>query len=94
MRYAVFLSVLTFTAAVVGEQALRSQAPAADLLIVNAKIHTVDSSCSTAQALAISNGRFTAVGTTAPAKSVESMNVLMTMVGGKVVYQQAGFKIH
>jgi len=65
MRDAVFLLILIFTAAVVGEHALRSQAPAADRLIVNAKIHTVDSSFSTAQALAISNGRFTAVGTTA-----------------------------
>src|SRR6185295_2449445 len=29
---------------------------------------------------------------TAPAKTIESMNVLMTIVGGKVVYQQDGFK--
>jgi predicted amidohydrolase YtcJ len=29
---------------------------------------------------------------TVPAKTIESMNVLMTIVGGKVVYQQNGFK--
>src|SRR5206468_3706348 len=28
---------------------------------------------------------------TAPAKTIESMNVLMTIVGGKIVYQQSGF---
>jgi hypothetical protein len=29
---------------------------------------------------------------TAPAKTIESMTVLMTIVGGKIVYQQSGFK--
>ena len=29
---------------------------------------------------------------TVPAKSIESMNVLMTVVGGKIVYQREGFK--
>ena len=28
---------------------------------------------------------------TVPAKTIESMNVLMTIVGGKVVYQRSGF---
>jgi adenine deaminase len=29
---------------------------------------------------------------TVPAKSIESMNVLMTMVGGKIVYQREDFR--
>ena len=31
---------------------------------------------------------------TVPAKSIESMNVLMTVVGGKIVYQREDFKPH
>jgi len=30
---------------------------------------------------------------TAPEKSIESMKVLMTMVGGKIVYQRQGFSL-
>ena len=30
---------------------------------------------------------------TAPEKSIESMKVLMTMVGGKIVYQRQGFNL-
>ena len=29
---------------------------------------------------------------TVPAKSIESMSVLLTAVGGKIVYQRDGFK--
>ena len=30
---------------------------------------------------------------TTPEKSIESMKVLMTMVGGKIVYQRQGFNL-
>jgi predicted amidohydrolase YtcJ len=29
---------------------------------------------------------------TVPAKNLESINVLMTLVGGKIVYQREGFR--
>ena len=42
-----------------------TQTKAPDLIIVNARIYTVDSRFSTAEAVAITDGKFTAVGTTA-----------------------------
>jgi len=42
-----------------------TQTKAPDLIIVNAKIYTVDSRFSTAESVAITDGKFAAVGTTA-----------------------------
>src|SRR5229473_1904192 len=45
------------------ESPLEAQTPAPDLILVNAKIYTVDPAFSTAEAAAIANGRFTFIGT-------------------------------
>jgi predicted amidohydrolase YtcJ len=77
---------------------------AADTIVTNGKILTVDSSFRTVEALAISNGRIVAAGTkaeiadlvvldrdymTVPAAGIRRIKPTMTMVGGRVVFEAA-----
>ena len=58
----------------------------ADLLVINARIYTVDPRAPRAEALAVKSGRFTAIGTTAGIKSIKAAQVFdakqMTIVPG------------
>ena len=45
-------------------------APAPDLIVVNARVYTVDSAVPRAEAFAVQGGRFTAIGTTADIRAV------------------------
>jgi len=50
--------------------AVAAEAPAADLIVINAKVYTVDAGLPKAEAFAVKSGRFTAVGTSAEIKSL------------------------
>ena len=67
------------------ESLLEAQTPAPDLIIVNAKIYTVDPAFSTAEALAITNGRFTSVGTGAQVRRLAGSHTRIMDLGGKTV---------
>ena len=67
------------------ESLLEAQMPAPDLIIVNAKIYTVDPAFSTAEALAITNGRFTSVGTGAQVRRLARAHTRIMDLGGKTV---------
>ena len=69
----------------VAGQALQSQAPAPDLVIVNAKVYTVDRAFSTAEAVAIANGRFSAVGSTTDIRKLAGPSTKIIDVGGKTI---------
>src|SRR5262245_44403573 len=61
------------------------QTKAPDLIIVNAKIYTVDSNFSTAEAVAIGDGKFTAVGTTAQIRKFSGPSTRILDAGGKTI---------
>jgi len=50
--------------------AVAAEAPAADLIVINAKVYTVDAGLPKAEAFAVKSGRFTAVGTSTEIKSL------------------------
>jgi imidazolonepropionase-like amidohydrolase len=75
-----------------------------DMIFTNGKILTVDKNFSIVEALAIRNGRILAVGATASMQRLAGprtqrldlqgktmIHALMTMVGGKIVYQDRSF---
>src|SRR5215475_6567557 len=62
-----------------------TQTSAPDLIIVNAKIYTVDSRFSTAEAVAITDGKFTAVGTTAQIRKLIGPSTRILDAGGKTI---------
>jgi predicted amidohydrolase YtcJ len=64
---------------------LWAQAPAPDLIFVNAKIYTVDPAFSVAEAAAITNGRFAAVGTSAQIRKLAGPRTRIIDLGGKTV---------
>ncbi len=64
MRVVILISSVLVCQLVAGSSTY-TQAKAPDLIIVNAKIYTVDSRFSTVEGVAITDGKFTAVGTTA-----------------------------
>ena len=65
MRRFVLVMISVLICGVVAGSTIYTQTKAPDLIIVNARIYTVDSRFSTAEAVAITDGKFTAVGTTA-----------------------------
>src|SRR5215472_13686332 len=56
-----------------------------DLIFVNAKIYTVDSAFSTAQAVAIANGKFTAAGSSVQIRQLAEPKTRIVDLGGKTV---------
>jgi predicted amidohydrolase YtcJ len=78
------LRLLFVTALLVGG-ALQAQPVAPDLILVNARIYTVDPAFSTAAAAAITNGRFAAVGTGAQVRRLAGPNTRILDLGGKTV---------
>ena len=56
-----------------------------DLIVINAKVYTVDSSMPTAQAFAVKDGRFTAVGKTDDIKALAGRNTVTMDAKGMTV---------
>jgi predicted amidohydrolase YtcJ len=65
IEFAVAAGVLAAAAVLLSSAALRSQTPAADLVVTNAKLVTLDSASRIAEAAAIRDGVFVAVGSAA-----------------------------
>src|SRR5262245_37458154 len=64
---------------------LLTQTKAPDVIIVNAKIYTVDSKFSTSEAVAITDAKFTAVGTTAQIRRLSGPSTRILDAGGKTI---------
>jgi len=62
---------------------LQGQTPAPDIILINAKIYTVDPSFSTAEAVAITDGKFTSVGTGAQIRKLAGSRTRIIDLGGK-----------
>ncbi len=56
--------------------------PAPDLIVLNADIHTVDAAMPRVEAFAVSNGKFTALGTSAQMQALASEQTLVIDAGG------------
>src|SRR5436190_23103258 len=67
---------------VVARSTVFTQTKAPDVIIVNAKIYTVDSKFSTAEGVAITDGKFTVVGTTAQIRKVSGPSTRILDAGG------------
>jgi len=82
-------TVTVVTAVVAGAWATtaptRAQAPAADLVLVNGKVITVDARDAIAEAVAITNGRIVAVGTTAEIRARAGASTQVVDLGGRAV---------
>src|SRR5207247_4909399 len=61
------------------------QVGAPDLIIVNAKIYTVNQAFSTAEALAIGDGKFVAVGPTAEIRKLAGPSTRLLDAGAKTI---------
>jgi predicted amidohydrolase YtcJ len=85
MRRVAVLCATALIVALAADRALRSQATPPDLLIVNAKVYTVDRAFSTAEALAVTGGRFTAVGSTARLRRLAGPSTRILDLGGRTV---------
>ena len=58
---------------------------AADLIVINADVHTVDPAAPKVEAFAVENGRFTAVGTTAEIQALADGDTKVIDAGGNTV---------
>jgi predicted amidohydrolase YtcJ len=67
------------------EGPIEAQTSAPDLILVNAKIYTVEPAFSTAEAAAITNGRFTSVGSSAQIRRLAAPKTRILDLGGKTV---------
>lgn len=85
MRCLVSLTISVLVCAFVAGNTLLTQTKAPDLIIVNAKIYTVDSKFSTAEAVAITDAKFTAVGTTAQIRKLSGPSTRILDAGGKTI---------
>src|SRR5882762_4385356 len=85
MRRTASLLIVIIAVTLLAERALRSQAVIADLVIVNAKVYTVDRTFSTAEAVAVTNGKFTAVGSNAQIRRLIGPKTTVMDVGGKTI---------
>jgi predicted amidohydrolase YtcJ len=81
MRGAIFAGVFVVTTFVVGSSALA----APDTIIVNAKVLTADPKFSVAEAIAIENGRFAEVGTSAHIRTLAGPQTKVIDAGGRTV---------
>jgi predicted amidohydrolase YtcJ len=85
MRRVVIALSLVLAGTLGVQRALLSQAAAPDLIIVNAKVYTVDPAFSTAQAVAVAAGKFTAVGTSADIRKLAGPATQVLDAGGRTV---------
>jgi len=77
--------VVFLLASMPGLEGLRAQRPAPDLIFVNGKIYTVDPASSVAEAVAITSGRFAAVGSSAQVRKLAGRGARIIDLGGKTV---------
>ncbi len=61
------------------------ESPGPDLIVVNADVHTVDSSMPNAEAFAIADGKFVAVGSTAEIRQLAGDNTEVIDVAGVTI---------
>lgn len=61
------------------------QNPGPDLAVVNARVYTIDSAVPRAQAFAVKNGRFTAVGSTGDIRNLTTRGTQVLDAGGMTV---------
>ena len=74
-----------FAGAVLAGVTVRSQSKPPDTIVVNAKVYTVDQAFSTVEAVAITDGRFSAVGTNADIRKLAGPATKVLNLGGKTV---------
>jgi predicted amidohydrolase YtcJ len=79
------VAVIALAGALAGDRPLQSQATAPDLLIVNARVYTVNQAFSTAEGLAVTSGRFSAVGSTAQLRRLAGPSTKILDLGGMTV---------
>jgi predicted amidohydrolase YtcJ len=82
-RRTFFAVVACIAAAIAMSRAAQTTAP--DLIVVNARIYTVDPAFSTAEALAIADGRFIAVGTSGDIRRLAGPSTNVLDAGGKTI---------
>src|SRR5262245_36600959 len=85
MRWFVTLMIFVLACLFAAGSTLFTQTRAPDLIIVNARIYAVDSRFSTAEAVAIADGKFTAVGTTAQVRKLSGPSTRILDAGGKTI---------
>src|SRR4051794_26031988 len=88
VRRLFLLSTLALVTILEGQ--IKAQTPAPDLILINAKIWTVDPAFSTAEAAAITDGRFTSVGTGAQIRRLVGAKTRIIDLGGKTVIPGLG----
>jgi predicted amidohydrolase YtcJ len=80
------LLISALVSVVMLEGPLQAQTPAPNLILLNAKIYTVNPAFSTAEAVAITNGRFTSVGASAQVRRLAGPKTRIIDLGGKTVF--------
>jgi predicted amidohydrolase YtcJ len=85
MRRLVIALSLVAAGTLVVQQGLLSQNAPPDLVIVNAKVYTVNDAFSTAQAVAVTGGRFSAVGSTAEIRKLAGPSTQVLDAGGRTI---------
>ena len=83
-------ALVTLLAATTGCAATASASPAADLILTNARIYTVDKKQPWAQAVAISDGKIVAVGTAEEAARTRRAHTRIVDLGGRLVLPAFG----
>ncbi len=76
---------IAFMAVCIAAARLHAQSAPADLILSNAKIYTVDAAFSLAQAVAVRDGRFIAVGSTAQVGKLAGPRTRVLDLGGRTV---------
>src|SRR5713226_8829354 len=84
-KHTVFGAMVAAAAATAALHAQQPQQPAADLVLTNGKIITVDDRFSIAQAVAVRGDRFVAVGTNQDITRLAGPNTRKIDLGGKAV---------
>src|SRR5580692_9306600 len=85
MFRALVLAVVALAGAMAGGRPLQSRATAPDLVIVNAKVYTVDQAFSTAEGLAVTGGMITAVGSTAQLRRLAGPSTTILDLSGTTI---------
>jgi predicted amidohydrolase YtcJ len=85
VRFSVIAALLAATVLILSSTALLSQPPAADLVVLNAKIVTLDPQSRIAQAAAVRNGVFVAVGSAEDVKPHLGTRTRVVDAGGRTI---------